>query len=82
MYKRVPILLAVFPFIFAAKCRKDQKPDAGLNEIIPPQQQVIEPLSPESRLQVLGMTPDTVEVGVSFTAQISGIGFVEDSRIY
>ena len=82
MHKKLPIVLTLFPFIFAAKCRKDQKPDAGLSEIIPPQQQVIEPLSPESRIQVLGMTPDTVEVGVSFTAQISGIGFFEDSRIY
>ena len=45
-------------------------------------QDIIDASSPELALQVLGMDPDTVELGQAFQASVSGIGFEDDAEFY
>lgn len=78
---KLPILLTLFPFLFAAKCRKDEQTEVKDNAL-EINQNIIDASTPELTLQVLGMDPDTVELGQAFQASVSGIGFEDDAEFY
>ena len=76
--QRFIFLLSLVPFLFAAKCRKKDKEA----EVVDTQAEVIEVSRPESKIQVTGIDPSSIEAGRTNWAQVSGIGFVEASEVY
>ena len=78
---KIPILLTLFPFLFAAKCRKDEQVEQ-LEEAVELKQDIFEASTPELTVQVLGMDPDTVELGQTFRANVSGIGFQDGAEFF
>ena len=67
---KLPILLSLFPFLFAAKCRKGEEKPVEDNTSTELKQDIFQASSPELTVQVLGMEPDTVELGQAFQANI------------
>lgn len=70
--RRSTLLLALVPFLFAAKCR--DKPDIT-------DEQVVDPLPPDSSLQISSVDPSRPEAGTSFRARIIGQGFQSGSQV-
>lgn len=69
---RPTLLLALIPFLFAAKCRKPPVDDNAT---------VVDPLPPEVTLQLTSIDPRRVEAGQGFRARIVGTGFQEGARV-
>lgn len=73
MFRKRLLLFSVMPFLFAAKCKnRDKNKDTD---------EVIDVIHPDSKLQVLGIDPDTMEEGVAFPANITGTGFQEGATV-
>lgn len=67
------LILSITPILFASKC-KDRKNTDDTDEII-------DVIHPDSKLQVIGIDPDTMETGVVFPAEITGTGFQEGASV-
>lgn len=65
------LLLALVPFLFAAKCRDQPIVDDGT---------VVDPLPPEATLQITSVDPRRPEANKGFRARIIGQGFVEGAK--
>jgi peptidoglycan-associated lipoprotein len=64
------LFFSLTPLLFASKCKDRKDTD-----------EIIDVIHPDSKLQVIGIDPDTMETGVVFPAEITGSGFLEGASV-
>jgi len=72
--QKIVLLFSLLPFLFASKCKKK-------DDELDTQEEIIEIAKPEVKLQVLGIDPEKMDAGISFSATISGTGFEEGATV-